>query len=73
MEFEVDGGQITKIYHGLCCLMHQVLKRYRNVFFACEQVNTMLYKFLNLSHIKRHITGVALSNFSGSYEGFTSH
>ena len=36
MEFEVYEGQITKIYHGLCYLMHQVLKRYRNIFFACE-------------------------------------
>ena len=27
MKFEVYGGQITKIYHGLCYLMPQVLKR----------------------------------------------
>ena len=31
MEFEVYEGQITKIYHGLRYLMHQVIKRYRNV------------------------------------------
>ena len=28
MDFEVYEGQITKIYHGLCYLMHQVIKRY---------------------------------------------
>ena len=52
MEFEVYEGQITKIYHGLCYLMHQVIKRYRNVYFACEQVKAMLYKFLNLTRIR---------------------
>ena len=26
MDFEVYEGQITKIYHDLCYLMHQVLK-----------------------------------------------
>ena len=31
MEFEVYEGQITKIYHGLCYLMHQVIKRYRSI------------------------------------------
>ena len=59
MEFEVYEGQITKIYDGLCYLMYQVIKRYRNISFACEQVNTMLFKFLNLTHIKRQINGVA--------------
>ena len=29
--------------------------------------------YLNLTHIKRRITGVALSNSLGSYEGFVSH
>ena len=31
MEFEVYEGQITKIYYGLCYLMHEVIKRSRNV------------------------------------------
>ena len=33
----------------------------------------MLYKSLNLTHIKWHNTGEALSDFFGSYEGFISH
>ena len=36
MEFEVHGGQITKIYYDLRYLMHEVLERYTNLFFACE-------------------------------------
>ena len=30
MEFEVHGGQITKIYHGLFYIMHYVIKTYRD-------------------------------------------
>ena len=59
MEFEIYEGEITEMYHGVCYLIHQVIKRYRNVFFVCDWVNTMLYKFLNFNHIKIHITGVA--------------
>ena len=33
----------------------------------------MLYKFLNFTHIKWHITGEAWTNFLGSYEDFISH
>ena len=48
MEFEVYEGQITKIYHGLCCLMHQVIKRYRNVSLHVNKWTRCYIRFWTL-------------------------
>ena len=37
------------IHHGLHYVMQYILKRYRNVFLKCGQVNTIFYiRFFNL-------------------------
>ena len=72
MEFEVHGGQITKIYHGLFYIMHYVIKTYRDFSLHVSKW-TQYYMFLNLTRMKLHITGEAWSNFSRSYEGFISN
>ena len=62
----------SQTYHGVCYLMHQVIKRYRNVSLHVSKWTQCYISFWTLL-ISIDITGVAWSNFSGSYEGFVGH